>query len=694
MSGIRKTVLFAAAAVALTAVAIALRPPDVKGRTFRIGCENSPPDQVIGKDNQPYGPAIQIVREAARRRGIRLEWVPVQSGPEVALSSGQVDLWPLFGRLPDRVPRFFISAPWSWRHMWLAVTRHSGYTRFSQLAGKVVAVRYPGTQERVAQMFLPGVRTLRAKSGFEVLSQVCTGQAEAGLVSGQGGATHGFDLPPECRGAEVRFLSMPDAVVHSGIGADPRKRDAVYAAKAIREGISDLAHEYSISDNYFAYVSQSLDDAMFIDLVDRERGRSVWLGVLSLLLAGVIGFVAVQNRRLKALRRRADAACTEATRASAVKSEFLANMSHEIRTPMNGILGTCELLAGTPLTREQSELVGIVSGSAEVLLGLINDLLDVSKIESGKLDLVAEPFDFGELAVSVVRLLTPKAREKNIELRLDAPAEGLRFVGDGARLRQVLLNLAGNAVKFTGRGYVQLSLVVGEPDGGLVPVRVAVEDTGIGIDPIALPRLFQKFTQADPSIARRYGGTGLGLAISQRIVELMGSRITVESEPGKGSCFWFELKLPYASAPASAPSSPNGESVAGPAHFDNALVLIAEDNAVNQKLLRAMLERRGCRVEVASDGAEAVRMAATTAYDLVLMDCQMPHMDGIEAARTLRAKLGNRTPVIVAVTARAMEHDRLACSAAGMADFLTKPIRGDLLDGVLRRWLASRSVTL
>ena len=368
----------------------------------------------------------------------------------------------------------------------------------------------------------------------------------------------------------------------------------------------------------------------------------------------------------------------QAIESSRLKSEFLANMSHEIRTPMNGVTGMLELLLEEPLNEQQRKRVSVALGSAHALLTIINDILDLSKIEAGRLDLSPDWTDVRGLVDDVVSILRPLGAEKGVQVEgtcaLDVPA---RVLTDGGRLRQVLLNLAGNGVKFTDEGRVSIAAAVVASMRDKVRLRCTVSDTGIGIPSDQIPLVFEKFTQLDGAAERRAGGTGLGLSICRKLIDLMGGSLQVTSQMGRGSTFWFEVDLAFETQERVGPVVATPALPTDVSQARGVRVLLVEDNPVNRQFALAVLKSVGAVVAVAKDGGEAVRMATADPYDLILMDCQMPVLDGYEATRRIRA--AGITTIVIALTANAMEGDRARCTAAGMDDYLAKPIRPDTL---------------
>jgi signal transduction histidine kinase/CheY-like chemotaxis protein len=370
---------------------------------------------------------------------------------------------------------------------------------------------------------------------------------------------------------------------------------------------------------------------------------------------------------MRAARARAEAA-------SIAKGNFLA--------PMNGIIGMLQLLRSSPLSAEQRNHVDVASSSAETLLRLLDDILDLSRIESGKVEFESLPFAPCPALREVATLLGSRAAAKQLTLNLRLPKdESLTVLGDSVRLKQVLFNLAGNALKFTEQGSVDLEMTVIREDTTRVALRFVVRDTGIGMSRATQRRLFQTFTQGDSSTTRRFGGSGLGLAISQQLVRQMGGDIHVKSEEKKGSEFSFEVTYPKGQAtgtpsPADAPSG----TLQG-------RVLVAEDDATNKRVIQLMIKRLGLESHVVDDGAAAVKAATSEHWDAVIMDCQMPVMDGFEATRRIRATLSGHPLPIIALTANVLPADREACFAAGMDDFLAKPVRQEELRAALEKWL-------
>ncbi|MES2919315.1 MAG: PAS domain S-box protein [Pseudomonadota bacterium] len=475
-------------------------------------------------------------------------------------------------------------------------------------------------------------------------------------------------------------------------------------AEALGQSIVDTIIPDTSRHNHFGRLAQFTATGQsrvlkhIMELTGRRRDGSLFPAEISLtanrfddewLISSFIRDITARKAAddaLREARRKAEEALLAAEAANQAKTDFLATMSHEIRTPLNGVIGFNGLLLASPLNEEQCRHAELARQSGEALLHLLNDFLDFSKIEAGHLQLEPVEFDLHLEASHVLALVQEAAHEKGLELRENVNVQH-RLRGDVARLRQILLNLLANAVKFTPRGHVTLCCEETLRDATMARICFQVTDTGIGIDPAVRRRLFQPFVQADVSTTRRFGGTGLGLAICKRLTEAMGGEIGVSSRLGKGSTFWVELPFevmaspgqPLLAEPRREPPSPQQQ---------RGRVLVVEDNPVSQLLAAEVFKRLGCLVDVVGNGQEAVEVTAKLPYDLVLMDCDMPVLNGFDATRRIRAREhgGPRLP-IVAMTASALQGDAEKCLEAGMDDFMSKPLRFDLIGQIVERWM-------
>lgn len=625
-------------------------------KVWTIGTDNTFPYHYI-EGGIPRGMVAEVLQEAARRTGIRLEWRVYEEGPARALAAQKVELWPLLSERM-RSPQVHVSNPYL-RNSYVAVRLVDDP---SSEVKRVAVIGYP-LHLKVASDEFPRAEIVRTERRDLALSLLCKAEVNVFLTEARAMQHFALQRPEGCEGA--RFVTRPTNFPPTGLGLGSTP-DAAPVAERLREEINHMLADGSMARfmgpwNY--YYSGETDSIYQQSRAEAARNLSValaWgLATLSAVLLGLL----IRVRRAQ----------TEAEAANAAKTHFMASVSHELRTPLNGILGVTQMLEETQLNTEQREWVKLLSGAGHSLLGMVNDLLDLERAVHDGIGLRPEWVNLRELVRDMAGVFAVTARQKGISFEVsgaDTLPEKARV--DAERFRQILNNLTGNAVKFTNKGSVSLRFAWEESGRTL---RLAVVDTGIGIAETAQKRVFEKFFQADQSIFRRFGGTGLGLAIVKEIVTAMNGEVQFESAPGVGSTFRVAIPLELADAEV-APARPSRA----------ANILLVEDNLVNQRVAEGLLRKSGHRVVSVCDGSAAIHAWRQEKFDMVLMDCQMPGLDGYQTTAEIRRleRNGERTPII-AVTA-GMERER--GQSAGMDGFINKPLDFGELNRVLETWLS------
>jgi len=637
---------------------------------LRIGYQSSPPYQLLGPNNEPKGVGIDLIKTAASNLGIELQWIYSPDSPDQSFAQNKVDLWPIVTDIPYRHNEFHISKPIYQNSLGMLTRENSPIRKPTDTSGKRVAFynREPGITY-VRQLF-PKAELLPMPGNVETIKSVFNGEADAAFLWSTKANSISFKTAvDEHPDIPFKFYFFHDAKITCGIAGSLTTPHAALAADLLREEIRKLATNGKAQEIYFKYYLDPENEisSYFYIYNLQERNFLLTLSVSLILLALLVMVVmAVQ------LQRSSKAAFA----ASESKSMFLANMSHEIRTPLNGMVTMTELALCTDLNAEQRHLIKIAHESADSLLTIVNDILDFSKIEASRLKIVYQSASVNELLFSCVKFFEPSAHQREIQLNYNVTPDCPEYIlVDTIRLRQILSNLIGNAVKYTHDGSINVVASTRTQEGNKLIVFEVI-DTGIGIPESKQKRIFEAFEQADTSTTRKYGGSGLGLTICRNLVQLMDGRIELESQEGKGSTFriLLPLKLGVSPKPKVVLDSPIGIA---PTTAPSWHILLVDDNPINLKIAGTVLQRHSHTFETAENGLIAVEKAKNNHYDLILMDIQMPDMDGYEATRVIRKwelSQGHYTPII-ALTACVLNNEERLCKQAGMDAFLSKPLR-------------------